>query len=201
VAASVLRFMLRPAFIAALTLLVAAPTALGQSTRNQILRECQNGSLSGDYTAREIRDARSNIPDDVDQYTDCRDVLSRALLGLAGGGGSSGDAAGGGTGGVGGTTGGTGGTGGTGATGGDAGGAPLTPSTDADRQALEQAATGGAQPVDVAGRKVTPGTARNDIPTTLLVLLILVAAGAVAALAPQLRRLAAVRRVIPGRSG
>ena len=90
-----LRFVLRPALIAALMLLVAAPTAPAQSTRNQILRECQNGNLSGDYTAREIRDARSNIPDDVDQYTDCRDVLSRALLALAGGGGS-GDAAGGG---------------------------------------------------------------------------------------------------------
>ena len=90
-----LRFVLRPALIAVLMLLVAAPTAPAQSTRNQILRECQNGSLSGDYTAREIRDARSNIPDDVDQYTDCRDVLARALLARAGGGGS-GDAAGGG---------------------------------------------------------------------------------------------------------
>ena len=85
--------MLRPALIAALMLLVAAPSVPAQSTRNQILRECQNGSLSGDYTAQEIRDARSNIPDDVDQYTDCRDVLSRALLARAGGGGSGDTAA------------------------------------------------------------------------------------------------------------
>jgi hypothetical protein len=194
----VLRFMLRPALIAVLMLLVAAPTVLAQSTRNQILRECQNGHLSGEYTAREIRDARSNIPDDVDQYTDCRDVLSRALLALAGGGGSGDTTSGGG---VGGTTGGDIGGGTTGGTGGDAGGAPLTPSTEADRQALEQAATDGAQPVEVAGRPVTPGNARNEVPPTLLVLLILIAAGAVAALAPQLRRLAVVRRVIPGRSG
>ena len=102
---------------------------------------------------------------------------------------------------VGGAIGGTTGGGTTGGTGGDAGGAPLTPSTDADRQALEQAATDGAQPVEVAGRPVTPGNARNEVPPTLLVLLILIAAGAVAALAPQLRRLAVVRRVIPGRSG
>jgi hypothetical protein len=199
----VLRFVLRPALIAALMLLIAAPMAPAQSTRNQILRECQNGRLSGDYTAREIRDARSNIPDDVDQYTDCRDVLARALLARAGGGGS-GDAAGGGgaggAGGLGGTTGG-GGVGTTGGTGGDTGGAPLTPSTDADRQALEKAATDGAQPVEVAGRPVTPGDARNEIPPTLLVLLILIAAGTVAVLAPQLRRLAVVQRVIPGRSG
>jgi hypothetical protein len=189
--------MPRLVLIAVLAVLAAAPPALADSTRNQILRECQNGRLTGDYTAREIRDARNNIPDDLDQYTDCRDVLARALLSLAGGG--SGD--GGDTGGTGGTTGGGGG--------GDSGGAPLTPSTDADRQAIEQAATGGAQPVEVAGRRVTPGAAalRNDLPSTLLVLLVLLAAAAAVALAPFVRRraftpLAALRRrVLPGRSG
>jgi hypothetical protein len=187
----------RMALIALLALLVAAPPALADPTRNQILRECQNGRLSGDYTAREIRDARNNIPDDLDQYTDCRDVLTRALLGLAGGG----SGAGGDTGGTGGTTGGLGGDGGS--------GTPLTPSTDADRQALEQAATGGAQPVEISGRPVTPGAAamRNDLPDTLLVLLILLAAAAAASVAPFVRRRAAVplaflrRRVLPGRSG
>ena len=199
-----LRSMPRMVLIAVLAVLVAAPTALANPTRNKILRECQSGSLSGDYTAREIRDARSNIPDDVDQYTDCRDVLSRALLDLAGGGGGSG-----GTGDVGGVAGGgfsSGGTGGTGGTGG-AGGAPLTPSTDADRQALEDAAATGGQPVEVAGRPVSPGTVSNDVPSTLLVLLILLAAATVAALLPFLRRhahapVAALRRrVLPGRTG
>ena len=75
--------MLRPALIALLALLLAAPTALADATRNKILRECQTGRLTGDYTAREIRDARNNIPDDLDQYTDCRDVLTRALLSRA----------------------------------------------------------------------------------------------------------------------
>ena len=186
--------MLRTALIALLALLVAAPAALADPTRNKILRECQTGRLTGDYTAREIRDARNNIPDDLDQYTDCRDVLTRALLSRAGGSGSGGGDAGGGGGG-----------GGTG--GGGEGAAPLTPSTDADRQALEQAAGAGAVPVEVAGRPVTPGESafRNDLPVTLLVLLALLAAAAVGCLAPQLRRrapsFAAIRRVIPGRSG
>jgi hypothetical protein len=185
--------MLRPALIALLALLLAAPTALADATRNKILRECQSGRLSGDYTAREIRDARNNIPDDLDQYTDCRDVLTRALLSRAGGGGSDPGAGGGGTFG-----------GGTGGAGGGEGGAPLTPSTAADQQALEQA-TGA--PVTVAGRPVTPGESafRNDLPITLLVLLALLAAAAVAGLAPMLRRrvpsFAAIRRVLPGRSG
>jgi hypothetical protein len=194
--------LLRPALIALLAVLVAATPAQADGTRNKILRECQNGSLTGDYTAREIRDARSNIPDDLDQYTDCRDVLTRALLNLAGGGGGD-------DGGDGGTGGGTGGGGG----GGDAGGAPLTPSTDADRQAIASAASAGEQPIEIAGRNVTPGQAalRNDLPPTLLVLLALLAAAAAASTVPFVRRralapLAALgpairRRVLPGRSG
>jgi hypothetical protein len=185
--------MLRLALIASLALLLAAPTALADATRNKILRECQTGQLTGDYTAREIRDARSNIPDDLDQYTDCRDVLTRALLSRAGGdSGSGGDAAG---------------TGGGGGTGGGAGAAPLTPSTDADRQALQGAAEAGSVPIDVAGRRVAPGEAlRNDLPTTLLVMLALLGAAALAGLGPMIRRatsglVAIRRRVLPGRSG
>ncbi len=195
VAASVLRFMLRPALIALLALLLAAPTAYADATRNKILRECQSGQLTGDYTAREIRDARNNIPDDLDQYTDCRDVLTRALLSRAGGDSGSG--------------GGTAGThGGIGGTGGGEGGAPLTPSTEADKQAIEEAAQAGEVPLEIAGRPVTPGesTLRNDLPPTLLVMLALLAAAAVAGLVPMIRRrapeLAAItRRVLPGRSG
>jgi hypothetical protein len=182
-----------------LALLVAAPTAFADSTRSKILRECQDGRLTGNYTSRQIRDALNNIPDDVDQYSDCRDVLRGALLNQAGNSGSGGG---------GGETGGTGG-GGTGGSGGGNGGAPLTPSTDADRKALQGAVAGGGQPLEVAGRKVTPGKGlRNDLPTTLIVVLILLAVATVAALAPYVRRHARIgalwptlRRVLPGRSG
>ena len=191
--------MLRTAFVACLlALLVAAPAALADSTRTKILRECQEGRLTGKYTPSQIRDARNNIPDDIDQYSNCRDVLTRALLAGAADSGNGGNGAGGG-----------GGTGGSGGSGG--GGEPLTPSTDADRQALEAASTGGGQPLDVAGRRVAPGegSLRNDLPTTLIVVLALLAVAAVAALAPFARRsvgrLSALgpmaRRVIPGRSG
>jgi hypothetical protein len=192
----------RLAFIALVAVLAAAAPAQADATRNKILRECQNGSLTGDYTAKEIRDARANIPDDLDQYTDCRDVLTRALLDLAGGG--SGGGGGDDVGGAGGSFG--------GGSGGGTGAAPLTPATDADREALEQASSGGAAPLQIAGRNVTPGDAalRNDLPTTLIVLLALIAAAAAAAAVPFLRRravpslaalgLAIRRRVLPGRS-
>jgi hypothetical protein len=188
--------MLRTAFVACLlALLVAAPAALAASTRTKILRECQEGRLTGNYTPSQIRDARNNIPDDIDQYSNCRDVLTRALLA---GAADSGD---------GGNGGGPGGSGGSGSGGGGGGGERLTPSTDADRQALQAAATGGGQPLEIAGRKVAPGegSVRNDLPTTLIVVLALLAVAAVGAAVPYLRRsagrLTVLRRVIPGRSG
>ena len=190
--------MLRTALVACLlAVLVAAPAALADSTRTKILQECQDGRLTGDYTSRQIRDARNNIPDDIDQYSDCRDVLRNALLDQAGSSGNNGGGGGGG-----------GGTGGGGTGGGSGGGQPLTPSTDADRKALDAAATGGGQPLQIAGRNVTPGEAevRNALPTTLIVVLALLAAAAAGAVAPFVRRhtrhpLTAVRRVLPGRPG
>jgi hypothetical protein len=191
---------MRTAFFACLlAFLVAAPAAHADSIRTKILRECQDGRLTGTYTPSQIRDARNNIPDDIDQYSDCRDVLTRALLNRAGDSGN-----GGGGGGGGGTAGGGGGSG-------ENGGAPLTPSTDADREALEAATASGGQPLEIAGRRVTPGEGlRNDLPTTLIVVLALLAVAALAATAPFVRRRALsrvtalgpmLRRVIPGRSG
>jgi hypothetical protein len=183
-------------FACLLAVLLAVP-AQAQDTRSKILRECQDGALRGDYTAKEIRDARNNIPDDIDQYSDCRDVLSRALLNQAGGG-------------EGGGAGGGGGGGGAGGGGGGGGGPLLTPATDDDRKALEQAAAGGADPVDISGRPVKPGTAglaaRNDLPSTLIVVLALLGAAAALGFAPFVRRrvlapaASAIRRVLPGHS-
>jgi hypothetical protein len=191
--------MPRTVFVACLlAVLVCVPAALADGTRTKILRECQDGRLTGTYTSSQIRDALNNIPDDIDQYSDCRDVLRRALLNQAGSSGSNN-----------GGTGGPGGGGGTSGSGGGGGGQPLTPSTDADRKALNQAATSGSQPLQIAGRDVTPGEGvRNSLPTTLLVVLILLGVAAVVALTPGLRRLSrlsaigpTLRRVLPGRSG
>jgi hypothetical protein len=190
-----LRFVF--ACVVASVLAVVSPgLADAASPRTEILRECQNGSLTGDFTAKEIRDARDHIPTDIDQYSDCRDVLSRALAGLTGGsgssGGSNGSGGGGGAGGLGG--GGGGGTGGGGVGGGGSGGL-LTPSTPADHKAIADAATHGGVPVQVGGAPIEPGAtglaanaARNTVPTTLIVVLALLALAAVAGAAPYIRR-------------
>jgi hypothetical protein len=180
------------ACVVAMLLVTASPAFA--DTRQQILRECQDGALTGDYTAKEIRDARDNIPTDIDQYSNCREVLSRALLSLAGGSGpnsSNGSSGGGaGSGGAGGGAGG-GGTGGAGGPGGS--GALLTPTTPQDQQALADAAKG-AGPVDVGGTridaaKVALGAERHTLPTSMIVTLVLLALAAASAAAPLARRM------------
>src|ERR687892_1827841 len=93
--------MARLLLVMVLALLVAAPAAMA-GTRSDIIGDCyDNGRLDGDYTPSQIRDARNNLPADIDQYSDCRDVLSRALGGTgskATGGGGGGGAGGGGSG-------------------------------------------------------------------------------------------------------
>jgi hypothetical protein len=166
--------------VAAVLLTTASPALAG--TREKILQECQDGRLSGDYTAKEIRDARNHIPTDIDQYSDCRDVLARALADKAGGGsGGSGGAGGGGGGGGGGGSGG--------------GGPLLTPTNEADNSALRNAQTGGDDPIRIAGGSIRPGAAglaagapRTHLPTTAIVVLALLALAALASLAPHARR-------------
>jgi hypothetical protein len=169
--------------VVAVLLLTASPALAG--TREQILQQCQDGRLTGDFTVKEIRDARNNIPTDIDQYSDCRDVLSRAIAGRAGGAGGGG--------GGGGAAGGGGGGGGTG------GGGTLTPSTPQDQKAIADAAARGDTPVKVDGGTVVPGAsgfeanaARNPLPPGLIAVLVLLGIAAAAGAAPLLKRLGGV---------
>ena len=172
-----------------LALLVAAPAAHA-ADRVEIIADCNaDGDLDGDYTPSEIRDARNNLPTDIDQYSDCRDVLSRAL-------GGSGSGA------IGGGSGGSGALGGGGA-GGPGGGPALTPDTPAEQAALETAArTGDDVPVQVGSEQIVPGASgfaagavRNPLPPTLVAMLILLALAAGAATVPSLRRRVLARRL------
>jgi len=179
--------MLRLALGSCLLLaLVAAPAANAAST-TQILRDCaDDGVLQGNYSPSELRRARQNIPTDTDEYTDCRDVLARAAVaGVAGTGGSGG---------------GSGGLGGAGLPGSD-GLPPVDPHTAEGRQVVGDASRKPPPgPMTIDGRPVIPGTAslaangvRNDLPTGVLVALILLGAGALATLLPPVRRVVVAR--------
>jgi hypothetical protein len=75
--------------------------------------------------------------------------------------------------------------------------APYSP---ADHQAVAKAAAEGGQPIDLNGHKVAPGTqlvaevGRNDIPGTLLVVLVLSGGALIALVAPAVRRRVIARR-------
>jgi len=168
-----------------LTLLVAAPAAMA-GTRGDIIADCyDDGKLDGNYTPSEIRDARNNLPADIDQYSDCRDVLARAL------GGTGDKQVGGGSGGGGPLGGGGGGS--------DGPAQPLTPSSPEEQAALDKAAlAGGDAPVQVGSSTIVPGAvdaARNTIPPSLLAVLIMLGLAALAAAVPYVRKRVLARRL------
>lgn len=200
--------------VVALTLLVAPPAEAW--TVNDVIRDCsKNGKLSHDYPPSLIRKARESLPADIDEYTDCRDLLSTPSSSGSQGGGDNGAGGGGGggiaTGGGGGTTGG----GGSSPSHSSAPEAPPAPPTKAELKALDAAKAGdSAEPVKVGGSPVTPGTAGmttgavdNRLPSTLFVVLILLGLTVAAAAGPLLRRRFAsgqgqgtfLQRVIPRR--
>ena len=87
----------------ALTLVVAlALPTLAYASGDDVIRDCaQDGDLDKDYSDEELEDAERNMPSDIDQYSDCRDVIRQAQAGGrgstdgsgtggAGGGGSDG---------------------------------------------------------------------------------------------------------------
>jgi hypothetical protein len=190
--------MRRTILLALLATLLCAPAARADTT-TQIWRDCVlDSKLDGHYTLAQLRQARNHPPADGLEYTDCTDILARAIAAKTeshsagtnnSGGGSSG---GGGTGGGGGGGGGTGSSSGSGSSSGggsadSAPAAPITPSTPADQQALNEAAIKGSNVVKVDGKPVMPGgssqlaadVGRNSLPSTLVIVLIMLGLAAI----------------------
>jgi hypothetical protein len=198
------RIAIALALLAALLVLPGAAFASGDAA----IKDCANdGKLDKTYTTSELADAIANLPADVDEYSDCRDVLRRAQLGggsSSGGSGGGGGTGGGATTGGGGTTGG--GTAGGGASDTDAASAgpaadPLAGATDAERAAFQKAVANGDAPVQLDGRPIYPGelggaktSGLSDLPAPLLAILALLALGGFGAAALGTRRLVHGRR-------
>ena len=108
--------MRRPLVTLTLMFALLAP-AVAHAGGSAVIRDCtDDGRLEGHYTQADLRDALNSIPSDVDEYTNCRDIIRRAAFSAgAGGGGKNG----GGRPGAAGSGGGSGG-------GGAAGGCPVT---------------------------------------------------------------------------
>jgi hypothetical protein len=66
------------ALFALAMLAVTAPAA--QADYHQAIKDCyDDGVLQGTYTPRELRQARNHLPSSISEYSDCADVLARAL--------------------------------------------------------------------------------------------------------------------------
>jgi hypothetical protein len=160
------------------TTMLATPE-IAQASPEQVIRDCaQDGKLDHHYSLSDLKNAEKKLPTDVDEYTNCRDVINQAEV-QGSGGKSKGNAHG--------AVAGAGGGGG-----GSAG--PTAHASSKDVTALAHAKTDGAKPLTLHGEKVTPGSggafntagSSNDIPTPVLLALIaviaLAAAGGIVAL-------------------
>jgi hypothetical protein len=167
-------------FLAATVALFALP-AIAQASPEQVIRDCaKDGKLDQHYSLSDLKKAEKKLPTDVDEYTNCRDVINQAEV-QGSGGNNQGGSHGGGSGGSGG------------------GGSGSGPSASAsDVNALNHAKdTGGQAPsLTLHGEKVIPGSggvfktagAANDLPTPVLLALIALGALTVAAALVALRR-------------
>lgn len=76
--------MRTPLYIALLlaALMLALPAASQAARYHDVIADCnEDGDLDGDYSRGDLEKAEENIPSDIDEYTDCRDVIRDALTG------------------------------------------------------------------------------------------------------------------------
>ena len=161
--------------VLALALLLLAVPASAQASASAVIRDCaDNGKLDRTHSRADLQRAKKRLPADLDEYSDCREVIANAINN-----GPNASAAGGGGGGA--PTAGGGGAGG--------GSAPISPAEGAaDAQALESATAKAKNPsVQIGDKVVKPGKnglfgvagVPNGMPLPLTVALLAIAAVAV----------------------
>jgi hypothetical protein len=187
----------RLAVMVALIAALAAPAA-AHADAQAVIKDCaKDGQIDGTYSNSDLKKARSQLPSDLDEYTDCRDAIaariaenSRAKSSkgatvppIATGGSSSG-----------------------GGLGGPPASTATTPAAVQQQQAQDQAQfdqlkknvqSGGPPSISVGGQQISPAagpfapaSAVNELPISVLLALLGVALlGAVAGLISIRRRL------------
>jgi hypothetical protein len=181
-----------------ITGLMAAAPAIAYNV-GAVYKDCEtNGHLTGHYSSGELQAALNGMPSVMAEYSDCQDVIQRALLaastptgrrtgstttGGGGGGGGSGSGSGSGK-----TPGGK--------PGGKTGGHGKRGSTRTGVNSAPKAAAAGkgrASGITLAGANIRPGStgtsvSARSLPAALLVVLILLALAAVSGGAVAIRR-------------
>jgi hypothetical protein len=138
------------------------------ASADQVIRDCaRDGRLDQKYSNSELRRARNNLPADLDEYSDCRDVIAAAIKGGSDKGLGAGSP-------------------GIGAT--DPAGEAAAQATDQGDLAAIASGKGTKPSVDVGGTSLSPdssgffnvGGAANEVPLPLLLALILLSLFALA---------------------
>jgi hypothetical protein len=178
---------MRRLLVLVITLLLATPGLAHAANGKKVIRDCtDDGRLQGKYTQRDLRDALDSIPSDVDEYTNCRDIIRRAAVSGAGGANGTGE--------FGGFQ--------------DAGTDPYAAATAEERKEIDKVRREGGAPVGLAddkgkltGAVVSPaevarrtGQGSTDVPTPLLIAGLLLTLAALAAAAPTFRTRVLSRR-------
>src|SRR3954469_3747542 len=71
--------------LAATVALFALP-AIAQASPEQVIRDCaKDGKLDQHYSLSDLKKAEKKLPTDVDEYTNCRDVINQAEVQGSGG--------------------------------------------------------------------------------------------------------------------
>ena len=153
------------------------------ASADQVIRDCaRDGKLDQKYSNSELRRARNNLPADLDEYSDCRDIIAAAIKGgsdISGGKGSPGIAA--------------------------SNPAAEQAAKTSDQQDLAAIASSDKAPkLDVGGNNVAPdssgffnlGGAANQVPLPLLIALLLLCTMAlVSGLGSARQRVPALTRI------
>jgi len=180
-----------PRILIALAAVLALPAAAAPAhaaSPQQIYDDCDNGRLDRRYSEADYRRALKEIPEDIDEYTNCADLIRSGLAGIdTAGGGGDGSGSGGGGGSGGGAAGGGGPSGlpqgnGVGSVPLDPKGKPLNPlidAQDAERQEITAAQSG--RDIQPTSAGVRPGEPDGELPAPMIVVLVLAGLAAVAA--------------------
>jgi hypothetical protein len=149
------------------------PATAAHASARDVVRDCtDNGRIDRSHSSQDYNAALHNLPSDVDEYTDCRQIIEAAQRRDAHrGGGTTGGSGGGFPGSFGG--------------GGTTGGGSSLPQNAAETNALNQVGQSGGAPVSVAGQPIVPGGSgitssafRHSLPAPLIALLVLLGLGA-----------------------
>jgi hypothetical protein len=145
---------------------LASSASSALASPQAVIRDCaKDGKLDQHYSLSDLKKAEKKLPTDIDEYSNCRDVINQAEV--SGSGAKSHGAANG---------------PGPGAGGGNGGGGP----SPGDTQALKRATGQGGKPPSLSlhGEKVVPGSggvfktasAANPLPVPVLLALVAVTA-------------------------